>query len=124
MHSRCKGCHAKKYSILRTPEGRLWASSKSNARAKGIKHTIGIQHIRDLLPETCPYLGIVIDYRRASERGTLRAHDAPSIDRINSLRGYVPGNVQIISDLANRMKSDATVEQLVAFAHGVLRRHT
>lgn len=103
------------------PRVRMHTSSKINAHCKGLEHTISKNDI--VLPEICPYLGIRIDYRRAKERGRLRSFDAPSIDRIDPTRGYVPGNVQVISDLANRMKSDATVEQLLAFAEGVLRRH-
>jgi len=97
-------------------------SSSINARAKGIEHAIVPADIP--LPEICAYLGIRIDYRRVAERGRLRSFDAPSIDRIDPSRGYVVGNIQVISDLANRMKQDASVEQLLAFAEGVFRIHT
>lgn len=118
----CKTCHDKrtaKYGV--DPRKRMYCSSRLNARRKGLPHTIQPEDIP--LPKVCKYLGITIDYRRASERGRLRSFDAPSIDRIDPAIGYVPGNIQVISDLANRMKSDATVEQLVAFAEGVLRVH-
>ena len=115
----CKKCHADIHTS--NPRNRLYASSRLNSRRKGIEHSIKLKDIP--LPETCKYLGIKIDYRRASERGRLRSWDAPSIDRIDPTRGYVPGNIQVLSDLANRMKSDATVEQLVAFAQGVLAAH-
>jgi len=37
---------------------------------------------------------------------------APSIDRVDNSKGYVPGNVRIISWRANRLKNDATVEEM------------
>jgi hypothetical protein len=38
--------------------------------------------------------------------------NAPTLDRINNSCGYVPGNVAVISWRANRIKCDATPEEL------------
>jgi hypothetical protein len=62
----------------------------------------------------CPVLSIELVYVRGEGHG--RRHDAATLDRrVNDL-GYVPGNVFVISHQANRMKSDATVEELCALA--------
>jgi UDP-N-acetylenolpyruvoylglucosamine reductase len=45
--------------------------------------------------------------------------NAPSLDRIDSARGYVPGNVQVVSHKANTMKSNASTEELIAFSEWV-----
>lgn len=45
---------------------------------------------------------------------------SPSIDRKDSSKGYIKGNVWVISSIANRMKWNATKEQLLTFCQGVL----
>ena len=37
---------------------------------------------------------------------------APSLDRIEPKKGYVRGNILIVCDIVNRLKSDATLEDL------------
>ncbi|WP_145960516.1 hypothetical protein [Novosphingobium meiothermophilum] len=42
--------------------------------------------------------------------------NSPSLDRIEPELGYVPGNTIVISNRANRLKSDATIDELRAIA--------
>jgi hypothetical protein len=70
--------------------------------------------ITDLLPlpERCPALGILINY------GNLKTNrdNWPSADRVDSTKGYVPGNVAIISYRANRIKNNASTKELYSVA--------
>lgn len=60
----------------------------------------------------CPLLGIAV----FSGKGKM-SNSSPTLDRIVPSKGYVQGNVWVISQLANRMKSDLTVAQLRHFLH-------
>ena len=68
------------------------------------------------VPEVCPIFGVPLVF---GATGT-SCDFSPSLDRIDSSKGYVKGNVQIMSRLANCMKWTATPEQLLAFSLGVL----
>lgn len=74
-------------------------------------------------PEFCPYLGIKLDYRTTAQGREKRLPALASVDRIDSSKGYVKGNIQIISWAANFLKKDATIEEMVNFAVGVLKHH-
>lgn len=90
------------------PENRLYSSAKCRAKQSGIYFSITPEDI--VIPELCPILGLRL------ERGRGKLHDAsPSIDRINTKIGYVPGNVMVISHKANRVKSDLTLEEFKKF---------
>ena len=66
----------------------------------------------------CPILGIPL---KINKPRTPR-DNSYSLDRIDNSKGYVPGNIQIISVKANNMKSNATLEELEALV-AYMRRH-
>jgi hypothetical protein len=101
----------------KTPQHLLWYRAKSNAKDNKYDFNLEIEDI--IIPEKCPYLNIdlVTDFELR------RSPNYFSIDRIDSTKGYVKGNVQVISMLANTMKNNANNEQLRIFAENVLKLH-
>lgn len=95
------------------PENRLKIAIKqARERLRGTDVPVTIT-VKDLLPlpSYCPVLGIEIRYCQ----GKIGFIDhSPSMDRIVPRLGYVPGNVRIISWRANRLKQDATLDELLA----------
>lgn len=63
-------------------------------------------------PKRCPLLGTMLQYDGKNKDAARR----PSIDRINSAKGYIPGNVHIVSMRANQIKNNATHEELAMIA--------
>ena len=96
---------------------KLLISSKSNAKKKGREHNLIKEDIN--IPEYCPYL----DIKLTTEVSASRDPSTASLDRIDSTKGYTKDNIQVISRLANMMKSCATEEQLLLFAKNVLKLH-
>jgi hypothetical protein len=89
---------------------------KARCNRKGIDFTLTEDDFE--LPEFCPVLGtkLVMGTRAV-------AADSMTIDRIDATKGYMPGNVQVMSYLANCMKSNATPEQLLSFADWVYKTY-
>lgn len=76
---------------------------RKRARKQGLPFDLDVQDIQ--FPEFCPILGIPL------EPCSGHAHDAsPSLDRLVPEKGYVKGNCFIISNKANRMKQDNTLD--------------
>ena len=96
------------------PQTMLFNSAKQRAAKHSLEFTITKDDIH--IPEFCPLLGV----RLTSKRGVGRLPSNVSIDRIDPMKGYTPDNIQVVSDLANRMKQDATKRQLIAFARNIL----
>ena len=90
---------------------------KKRADQLGISFDIVASDICDSAPDVCPILGFRLSW---GERKGKSTDNSPSLDRIDPSRGYIEGNVQWISYMANRMKSNATLEQLKTFANWIL----
>jgi hypothetical protein len=93
--------------------GQLYSAAKQRAQKKGIPFTITKEDI--IIPDVCPILGIpIIAGKGRKSDGLVGATDnSPSIDRIDNSKGYVPGNIVVISWRANYLKNTATLEELV-----------
>jgi hypothetical protein len=108
--STCRECNAaymREYMRrrrLETPGRALWERARRRARQAGVQFTIKPGDIA--VPSVCPALGIRITI------GKERSSGSPSLDRIIPTRGYVRGNVRVISDKANRLKSNLTPAEL------------
>ena len=96
-HSR-RGKMTREYFLLK--------SAKQRAKKRGVPFNLTIEDIR--IPDMCPVLGIPL------RRGKEKLHDnSPTLDRMVPERGYVRGNVMVISHLANRIKTNANPDQLI-----------
>jgi hypothetical protein len=82
----------------------LWYFAKLRAKKKGLEFNIEITDI--IIPDVCPILGIPL-----TKENIKQCDSSPSIDRIDNSKGYVKGNIQIISWRANNIKSNGSVDE-------------
>jgi hypothetical protein len=88
---------------------------KSRAKKEGIEFSI--ENIDIQIPEYCPILRNI----KLNKNNSVGKFDSPSLDRIDNSKGYIKGNIQVISMKANAMKNNATLEELKMFARWVLK---
>jgi hypothetical protein len=94
-----------------TPASRLLSLTKYRAQKRAIPFDLSIEDI--VVPDFCPVLGLPL-YRNTG--GRAQGPNSPSVDRIDPAKGYVKGNVRVISSRANAIKSNATPEELLRVA--------
>ncbi len=82
---------------------------KQRARRDGLEFALTKADFLSM-PTHCPVLGLELRYGGGDGRQDYSA----SIDRKDSSKGYVPGNVRIMSWRANSLLKDATIEELRA----------
>ena len=109
---------AKKYYRAKPPkkgtyntiENTLLISAKNRAIKKGIEFSIDYKDV--VIPDRCPVLGIKINrfLEDTSQSNKSRA-SSPSLDRLDNSKGYVKGNVAVMSYRANVLKGQGTSKQ-------------
>lgn len=95
-------------------EEKPWVNMLASAkvRAKKLRLPFDIEAADIEIPEFCPVLGMPL----AMGTGQGPVDASPSLDRIIPERGYVRGNVRVISFRANALKRDGTPEELLRVA--------
>lgn len=106
-------------ALKRSDPVRLWAKTAVNnarrrAKAAGLPFTIDVDWLVSIAPKTCVLFGTKLNYA-----GVRSAPDIATVDRIDNRFGYTPDNCWVISMLANRLKSNATLEQIETLARNL-----
>ena len=96
------------------PERIMLYSSRRRAKEKGWEFNIDESDI--IIPTHCPILGIEL----ISGGMGAQTFNSPSLDRIDSSKGYIKGNVRVISLRANMMKNDANLQEIQEFCKNIL----
>jgi len=102
----------------RNLKNRLLNAARARSKKSGFAFDISIDDFD--IPEFCPLLNIPLFV--AEGRKAVKPNSA-SLDRIDSTKGYVKGNVWIISFKANTMKSNSTLEEFLLMAKNWKRLH-
>lgn len=86
----------------------LWNNLKASAKARNIPFDLSPRDIDEIgIPITCPILNIPLAFNRNNVQD-----NSISFDRIDSTKGYTKDNLIVISYKANKLKSNATIDEL------------
>ena len=109
LHGHCKKCKAQDQQKRTNcnQEKNLLTVAKARAKKKGLDCNLEEQDI--IIPAKCPVLGIQL---KRNTGGKCNSPNSPTLDRIDNDKGYIKGNVQIISWRANKIKADACLAEL------------
>lgn len=91
----------------RNPTITMLHQAKTSAKKKRLDFDLEKSDI--VIPDSCPVLGIPLFFTHGK-----RTDNTPSVDRIDNSKGYIKGNIAVISWKANQLKRDLTIETLEA----------
>ena len=98
--------------------GSIYNGAKRRSRKKGFGFNITKEDIQNLYIEQkgkCAITGIKMTFI-ANDKYKI------SLDRIDSSKGYLKNNVQLLCWWVNRCKSNYSKHDLLVFAHGIIRK--
>lgn len=107
-----------KLNPVKVITAQLVRDARERARDKCLPFDIDLYYIRSMVGNNaefashCPVFATPLAWSCERGNGSRPLPNSPSIDRIDPERGYVKGNVWIISYRANTIKSNATHEEL------------
>ena len=120
-HKRIRDAGSKRRRQATNPEERnlqakknriqsMLSSAKHRTKARGMEFDLREEQV--VIPEHCPVLGIPLSWDGD-------VSNSPSLDRVDNTRGYTEDNVAVISNRANSIKRDATLDELKKLTHYV-----
>lgn len=145
LSSYCKNCDKERRRNWYADTGKQWVKdyAKANpvliktknligdarrrAKKKNLPCDIDLDYVRLIVGENaefashCPVFKVPLEWSCQRANGNNPLPNSPSLDRIDPSKGYVKGNVWIISHRANTIKSNASHEELKLVTEAVGR---
>ena len=117
---KCCSYHSKSSSGPNAEKIGMYKRIQKRCEENGREFVMSWEGFLDAFPadNKCPVFGFELIN---GDDGPMGRNNSPSVDRIDSSKGYTDDNIQIISKLANSMKQNATEEELYKFAEWVLK---
>ena len=112
FRTECRPCQNKLLSKDRATIGSprhcyiLLRDARKRAKSRRMRCDITTEELAEIALDTCPVLGIKL------EVGGDSWQNSPTLDRIDNTKGYVKGNVIMVSHLVNTIKNRATPSQI------------
>lgn len=121
---RCKSCRK---SVARKEYTQNYFKSyvrvkKSWCKSRDVAFDLDEDFLSEIWTGVCPIFGIAITF--GGVEGQSGSHNSPHLDRLEPSLGYTKGNVAWISGRANRIKYDATIQELRQIADWMERATT
>lgn len=109
----CRKCEIEEFRerYKKNPIPQIKSNARIRAKKYGVPFSLSTEYLKSIFPEDgmCPVFKVKMSGRYENR---MKSDFSPSMDRIVPHKGYVEGNVIIVSDLANRIKTDATLQEI------------
>ena len=99
-HKKYYSTEKRRKKYIENVESELLNHAKHRAKLKNLEFNLEKEDI--VIPKICPVFDIKIGFHNKQ--------CVPTLDRIDSDKGYIKGNIQVICSKANRLKNNGTIE--------------
>lgn len=106
--------------------GEVYSGIKNCADSRNIEFKVSIEYIWNLFlsqNRKCALTDIELIFQKRGEEARNRGLKTASLDRIDSKKGYIEGNVQWVHKDVNRMKREYTQERFIEICLKVAERY-
>lgn len=96
----------------------------NSVKRRDLEIDINLEYLKEIWQTqngVCPYTGISLTLPEANNIKIINICERASLDRIDSSKGYIKGNVQFISTPINYMKSTMSHEETLNFLNVVVK---
>jgi hypothetical protein len=97
-------------------------NARCRARRDNLPFDITHQYLESIATDECPVYGIIFEWGPSKLGKGYTKENCPNLDRIVPEKGYVKGNVAFISQKANRIKDNGTMQDHYAIADWIWER--
>ena len=101
---------------------RILQAAKARSKKDGIPFNLTIDDIE--IPDKCPVFGIDIVLKEpwsTVQGDNIANYNSPSLDRIIPEKGYVKGNVWVISYRANTVKNNMSIKEIEQLYNAMMK---